>query len=131
MTITAGRGLRAARLWAVKTDILENLDDLKLTATAVALRQRVTPRYIHMLFETEGTTYSEFVVGQRLIRAHRLLSDPRFAGLSISAIAFTVGFGDVSYFNRRFRSRFGATPSELRHGRRGEPSSGPEEQSRN
>lgn len=37
---------------------------------AVALRQRVTPRYIHMLFETEGITFSEFVLSRRLMRAH-------------------------------------------------------------
>jgi AraC-like DNA-binding protein len=43
-----------------------------------------------------------------------MLIDPRYAGLNISTIAFAVGFGDVSYFNRTFRHRFGATPSELR-----------------
>ena len=37
--------------------------------TAAALRQHVTPRYIHMLFQTERITFSEFVLGQRLIVA--------------------------------------------------------------
>jgi AraC-like DNA-binding protein len=41
------------------------------------------------------------VLGQRLMRAHRMLSDPRFAGLSVSAIAFAAGFGDLSYFSSR------------------------------
>jgi AraC-like DNA-binding protein len=109
--IACGRGVRAARLRAVKANILEHLGSLELTVTAVALRERVTPRYVHMLFEAEGTTFSEFVLSQRLTRAHRMLSDSRFAALTISTIAFAVGFGDLSYFNRTFRRRFGATPS--------------------
>ena len=113
--IATGRGVRVARLRAIKADILENISNPRLTVTAVAVRQHVTPRYIHMLFETEAITFSEFVLGQRLIRTHRMLFDPRFAGLNVSAIAFAAGFGDLSYFNRTFRRRFGAAPSELRH----------------
>src|SRR5215472_14809664 len=110
-----GRGLRAARLQAIKTDIGANLGDCDLKLTAVAARHRVTSRYIHKLFETEGTTYSEFVLGRRLAQAHRLLIDPRLARRAISSIAFDVGFGDLSYFNRSFRRRYGATPSEVRN----------------
>jgi AraC-like DNA-binding protein len=113
--IASGRGVRAGRLRAIKADILENLSSPRLTVAAVALRQHVTPRYIHMLFETEGITFSEFVLGQRLSRTHGMLFDPRFASLNVSTIAFAAGFGDLSYFNRTFRRRFGAAPSELRH----------------
>jgi AraC-like DNA-binding protein len=73
----------------------------------------VTPRYVHKLLEGEGLTFSAFVLGRRLARAHRMLSDPRFGDRSISSVAFDVGFGDLSYFNRAFR-RYGATPSEIR-----------------
>jgi AraC-like DNA-binding protein len=113
--IAHARGLRAARLQAVKSNILENIGNRELSVNAVALRQRVTPRYIHMLFELEGVTFSEFVLEERLARAHRMLSNPRFADLRIATIAFAVGFGDLSYFNRTFRRRFGATPSQLRN----------------
>ena len=41
-----GRGKRAARLAAIKADILDDLDDPHLSVTAVAARQRVTPRYV-------------------------------------------------------------------------------------
>jgi AraC-like DNA-binding protein len=109
------RGVRTARLRAIKTDMLENLACHDLTVTAVALRQRITPRYIHMLFETECVTFMEFVIEQRLLRANHMLCDPRFAGLSISAIAYDAGFGDLSYFNRSYRRRFGETPSDTRH----------------
>ncbi len=51
---------------------------------------------------------------QRLARAYRILSDARFVERNISAVAFESGFSDVSYFNRTFRKRFGAAPSEVR-----------------
>jgi AraC-like DNA-binding protein len=112
--IAAERGVRAARLAAIKADIAAHLGRHDLTLTALAARQGVTPRYIQMLFESEGVTFSEFVLTQRLARTHRMLSDPRHAVLTIIAIAFEAGFGDISYFNRAFRRRYGATPSDVR-----------------
>jgi AraC-like DNA-binding protein len=108
------RGVRAARLAAIKEDVARELLSSQLSVATVAARQGVSPRYVHMLFEMEGVTFSEFVVGQRLVRAHRMLGDPRYAGHTISAIALMVGFGDLSYFNRTFRRHFGASPSDAR-----------------
>ncbi|MGY2933497.1 AraC-like DNA-binding protein [Bradyrhizobium sp. GM6.1] len=51
---------------------------------------------------------------QRLLQARKLLSDPRARTRKISDIAHSSGFSDLSYFNRAFRKRFAATPSELR-----------------
>jgi AraC-like DNA-binding protein len=108
--------LRAARLRAIITDILENLTNPELTATTVALRQGITPRYVHLVLEGQGTTFSEFVLNARLVHAHRMLTNPCLAGLTITTIAFASGFGDLSYFDRTFRRRFGGTPSDVRHG---------------
>jgi AraC-like DNA-binding protein len=112
--IANNRGLPAARLREIKSDITANLSRNDLSVVEIALRQRVTPRYVQLLFENEGTTFTEFVRNARLNRAHRILMDPRLADRSISAIAFDTGFSDLSYFNRVFRRRFGETPSDLR-----------------
>jgi AraC-like DNA-binding protein len=108
------RGLRAARMSAIKADIRANLACEALSINEIALRQRVTPRYIQKLFEGEDTTFTEFVLNERLMRAHRMLTDLRFVDRLIGAIAFDVGFGDLSYFNNSFRRRFGRTPSDVR-----------------
>ncbi|PJG52043.1 AraC family transcriptional regulator [Bradyrhizobium forestalis] len=112
--IAAERGVRAARLVAVKADIAARLDRRDLGLAAVAARQQVTPRYVQMLFESEGITFSQFVLEQRMTRAYQMLTSPRYAGWTISAIALAAGFGDLSHFNRSFRRRYGVTPSDAR-----------------
>jgi AraC-like DNA-binding protein len=118
--IAQARGVRAARLEAIKADIRSNLVDETLAVTTVAARHGVTPRYVHKLFEDEGVTYTQFVVQHRLDRALRMLRDPRLAARRISEIAYDVGFGDLSYFNRVFRRRYDATPSDIRNNRPGD-----------
>ncbi len=103
----------AARLAAIKADIAEHAGD-DLSVVAVALRHGITPRYLAKLFEADGTTFSQFLVWQRLERARRMLEDPACRHMTISAVAFEAGFGDLSYFNRVFRRHYGATPSETR-----------------
>ena len=112
--LAADRTVGTVRLAAIKADILANLDDGKLNVTTVATRHRLTVRYMHKLFESEGITYSEFVLGQRLARAYCLLRNPLHSRRAISTIAFELGFNDLSYFNRTFRRRYNVTPSEIR-----------------
>ena len=112
--IAKGRGLRAARLSAIKTDIAENLVDGDFSIGNVSMRHQLTPRYVQMLFEFEGTTFTKFVREQRLARAHQMLASVRFDDWRISDIALACGFGDISFFNRSFRARYGAAPSDVR-----------------
>ncbi|MPZ38937.1 MAG: helix-turn-helix domain-containing protein [Rhizobiales bacterium] len=112
--VAQGRGLRAARLWAIKRYVADNLCHHGLTVAAVAAQYRLTPRSVQRLFESEGTTFSDFLLSQRLARAYGLLSDGRHAGRNVSALALDSGFSDVSYFNRCFRRQFGMRPSDVR-----------------
>lgn len=112
--LARGRGVRAARLRALRANILANLTRRDLSIDALAARHGISPRYIRTLFDSEATTFTDFVLGERLARAHRCLLDRRFDGHMISTIAFEAGFGDLSYFNHAFRRRYGATPSEIR-----------------
>jgi AraC-like DNA-binding protein len=113
----AGRGVRAARLLAIKADLLDNLDR-EVSLGDVAARHRLSARYVRMLFQSEGTRFTEFVREQRLQRALAKLLSVRFDHLRISDIAYGVGFNDLSYFNRAFRRRFGYSPGESRERRR-------------
>jgi AraC-like DNA-binding protein len=70
------RGVRAARLAAIKADIGRHLTDGSLSAPALAARHGITPRYLHKLFEDDAMTYSHYVLEQRLALACRRLHDP-------------------------------------------------------
>lgn len=107
-------GVKAARLRAIKAAIARELSDPQLGAERVARYCGISPRYIRRLFQDEGSSFSAYVLGERLDRAHRLLLHPGQTSRTIAAIAYACGFGDLSYFNRTFRRRFGMTPSDLR-----------------
>lgn len=110
----AANGIRAARLRVIKAYIATNLADHDLSIVSVAAVHCITPRYVGMLFEREGTSFSQFVLNKRLAWVYQALADPRLAHHSISGIAGDAGLGDISHFNRAFRRRYGATPSDVR-----------------
>lgn len=112
--IARTRGVRAARLHAAKAYVMRHLGRESLSAAVVAAHLGVTRRYIHMLFENEGRSFTEFVLNERLAAAHRMLTAPRHAGDTITTIAYSAGFADLSHFNRSFRRRYGCTPSDVR-----------------
>jgi AraC-like DNA-binding protein len=112
--VAGGRGVPAARLRAIKAYIVRNLTDRHLSIDAVAGCHGITPRSVSMLFDGDATTFSGFVLAQRLNRVYRMLTDPRYSGRTVSSLASETGFGDLSYFNRCFRRRYGATPSDVR-----------------
>lgn len=107
-------GLAAARLAALKTECLANFMRPSFHLDQLAARSGLSTRSISALFESDGTTFTDFIRSARLDRAHRLLADRRFDGFRIAAIAYESGFSDLSYFNRCFRRRYGLTPSDFR-----------------
>jgi len=107
-------GVRSARLAAIKVWIQRHLAEPGLSIHQAATAQRLSERYIQMLFSAEQTTFSDFVRTERLYLARRRLLCPTARHRPISTIAFDAGFSDLSYFNRCFRTHFGATPSEVR-----------------
>jgi AraC-like DNA-binding protein len=108
------RGGTAARLATIKSDIVRTLGRGDLSTELIAARHGISPRYVRKLFEQDGTSFSSFVLTERLTKAQRMLVDRRYGHLTIAQIAHESGFGDISYFNRAFRRHFGAKPSEIR-----------------
>src|SRR3546814_4961977 len=47
-----------------------------------------SPRYVRRLFQDEGSSFSDHVLGERLDRAHRLLLHPGQASRTIAAVAY-------------------------------------------
>lgn len=107
-------GVRTVRRAAILREIDVFFPDPGLSGTMVAARFGITPRYLHKLLAETGKSFSEHLMDARLQRAHALLCDPGNRHLRISSIAVGCGFSDMSHFNRVFRRRYAATPTDVR-----------------
>ncbi len=108
------RGVRAARLRAIKAEIEENLHRNDLSVATVAARHRLPVRYVQRLFEEDGVTFTRFVLEQRLARARQILINPRLVHFKMSTVAIEAGFSSMPYFHEAFRRRYGVSPSDMR-----------------
>lgn len=112
--LASQRGQRQARLALMKADIAAELTQGGLSIELIARRYGLSARQAQRLFEQDGTTFTEFLLEQRLLLARKMLADPVNVWRKVHDIAYAAGFADVSYFNRAFRHRFGDTPSHFR-----------------
>ncbi|MFN2361451.1 MAG: helix-turn-helix transcriptional regulator [Marinobacter sp.] len=106
-------GLRQARLRAIKADINVHLC-MPLKLEDLARRHAVSPSYIRALFNKDGTSFTDYLLEQRLQRIFSTLTSKQAPQRSISDVAFRFGFNHLSWFYRAFKSRFGVTPGEAR-----------------
>jgi len=102
------------RLQDVLRFIEVHLSDPQLSTAMVAKGCGISPRYLSFLLRLKGTSFSELVWEQRLDKARDWLStsDPR--DISISEIAYGVGFKSPAHFSRMFKRVFGVNPREFR-----------------
>jgi AraC-like DNA-binding protein len=108
------RGLRAARLLEILSAIKSGHADPAFSLPRVSAKLGLSPRYIQDLLCETGSSFTERVLEMRLQTARAMLSDARHDRLKVSEIAYACGFNEISYFNRCFRRRFGASPTQFR-----------------
>lgn len=104
----------AARHSAVLDYIATHFQKPGLNVQAVARCQGISSRYLQRLMASSGPSFTERLNELRLQRALELLTESDASRRRISDIALEVGFSDVSYFNRLFRTRFGNSPRSVR-----------------
>lgn len=108
------RMLRRQQIFAyVESHLSEN----NLVAERVAQDLKMSRRWLYELFSESGTSLTAWIARRRAEECHRLLGDPRYDHLSISAIAYSYGFNDLSTFYRQFRTYCGKKPGEVRQDR--------------
>lgn len=108
------RGLRQVRLKAIMADLRIHAGRGDLTLEWVAARHGISASYVRALFAQQNTTFSDYLLGLRLQRTFERLSSPRYAGCTVSTIAYDAGFNNLSWFYRAFKQRFGIAPGEAR-----------------
>ncbi len=84
--------------------------DPALSNASAAAYLHVSEAYFRKLFRDRfGTTPKQYVLGLRIRKARRLLSERR---CSIGAVAEDCGFSSVYHFSRAFRQAVGVSPTE-------------------
>lgn len=85
----------------------------------IAVAAGISVRALQNKFQKEvGRTPVQFILDQRLLRAHQDLVSDRHAAETVAEIATRWGFGHMSDFSQRYRRAYGRSPSEARPGSR-------------
>jgi len=106
--------LKAAQLAKIKRHVELRLADPGLTPASAAAALGVSVRQLHLLFEPTHTTFTRYVLRQRLLKCRDAIAGATGAGRSVAAIAFGWGFNSMATFYRTFASEFNAPPAALR-----------------
>lgn len=114
---SGGRAAPAAyqtQLIVAEDHVERHLHDPSLTPGQVAAVLGVSVRHLGRIFASAGATPAGHILERRLQRAHDDLASPHAARTTIADVAYRWGFSSQAHFARRFRARFGLTPSEAR-----------------
>ncbi|MBO9695206.1 MAG: helix-turn-helix domain-containing protein [Sphingopyxis sp.] len=93
-----------------------NIHNPDLSPDYILRRFHVSRAHLYRAFAEDGGI-SSVIRDRRLDAAFLELTRTDVAARSVTEIAFALGFTNASHFLRRFRERFGLTPSEARRER--------------
>ncbi len=101
-------------LLTIRAAVEARLHDPNLDVQTVAEAAGVSVRYANALLAWENTSLSRLILTRRLVRCKKALEDPLQSRRSVSEIAYSWGFSDMTHFGRAFRKAYGMLPSECR-----------------
>lgn len=94
--------------------VAANIANPQLDVGTVASRFRISPRYLHKLFEDQPQSFAQMLLAHRLQRCASDLADQARRRDSISEIAYRWGFNDLSSFCRVFQKHYGRSAGDFR-----------------
>ncbi|WP_327174202.1 helix-turn-helix domain-containing protein [Streptomyces sp. NBC_01335] len=97
---------------SIRNHIELHLTDPDLSPRSIARAHHISVRYLHKLFQDEGTTVSRLIRRRRLEACRRELGRSPRRRLTVAAVAHRWGFVSPSHFSRAFRDAYGMSPSE-------------------
>jgi AraC family transcriptional regulator, positive regulator of tynA and feaB len=104
----------ATVIYRAKSVIEKRLADPELDTATIAATLGLSPRRLQEIFQAAELSVEESIWERRLLHARRLLADPLCAAMTIATISNLCGFVSQAHFTRRFKARFGVTPTEHR-----------------
>ena len=111
----AAGGTDAWRLLQAQSYILDNLARPELDMTEVARAQAISVRHLHRLFAAGDVSPADWMWQQRIARAQRALDGlGARSTVSLSDLAYGLGFSNPSHFSRLFRKQLQLSPTQYR-----------------
>jgi AraC-like DNA-binding protein len=107
--------VRRARLRSVQNWIEARLGDPNLSLDRVAAANSMSLRYLHLIFEAEEMSASEWIWNRRLQLAYDCLAQG--GGRTITSIAYDHGFNSSAHFSTLFRRKYGVSPRDVARSR--------------
>ncbi|WP_086772172.1 helix-turn-helix domain-containing protein [Streptomyces bobili] len=91
-----------------------HLPEPDLSPETLARAHHISVRYLHKLFQQEGTTVGRWILRRRLEECRRDLLRHGRRSRTIAAVAGRWGFTSATHFSRVFRTAYGMSPREWR-----------------
>lgn len=101
-----------ALLLRIRAFISRHLADPDLSPESIATAHHISVRYLHRLFQHEGTTVSRWIQHRRLEECRGELSRPGRLSPAVAVVAHRWGFTSPAHFSRAFRAAYGMSPRE-------------------
>ncbi len=114
MSITEIDDRTKKRLKQIKSLILHEIRDPEMNLEFIFSSAGIGMRTVQRLFQCEGETLVSWVNKQRFIGVAEDLRSPLERKRSITDIAYSWGFKDISNFSRGFKSMYHMTPRQWR-----------------
>jgi ligand-binding sensor domain-containing protein/signal transduction histidine kinase/DNA-binding response OmpR family regulator len=96
---------------ALSEAVNKNLDNASFNVDMFCREVNVSRTLMHMkVKKITGLSTTEFIKKIRMNEANRMLKENN---LTVSEIAYKVGYNDPSYFSRSFKKMFGKNPTEI------------------
>ncbi len=112
--ITKDSAARSAHKAQIRRLVETHLAESSFRVSDIAVILRMSPRYVHKIFERDGESISAYIMRRRLEECARELRDPRNQHRAVNEIAFDWGFGSAAHFSRSFRTLYRVSPTEFR-----------------
>jgi AraC-like DNA-binding protein len=91
-----------------------NYLDPKISPSTISAKLNISQSYLYDIFAAQNISVSDEIWDRRISRAHKMLQEASLSKKSISEIASACGFTSQAHFSRRFKERYGISPTAFR-----------------